>query len=88
MLCQIFGETVVDLTSLNVYSVKYCPRRKAMSDLSKLNQLLKSKTDVILKLTDPIAVQKLSEEIQKIKAEISRQQKLAWEEKNERLDWD
>lgn len=59
-----------------------------MSDLYKLNQLLKSKLDARSKTNDQDITKKLTEEIQKIQAEISRQQKIAWEEKHERLNWD
>lgn len=59
-----------------------------MSDLHKLNQLLKSKQEARNKATDVESQIKLTEEIEKIRKEISRQQRVAWEEKHERLDWD
>lgn len=59
-----------------------------MSDLYKLNQLLKSKQEARNKATDIETQIKLTEEIEKIRKEISRQQRVAWEERHERLDWD
>jgi hypothetical protein len=59
-----------------------------MSDLNRLNQLLKSKQEARSKATDNETQIKLTEEIETIRKEISRQQRIAWEERHERLDWD
>ena len=59
-----------------------------MSDLNRLNQLLKSKQEARSKATDNETQIKLTEEIETIRKEISRQQRIACEERHERLDWD
>lgn len=59
-----------------------------MSNLNKLNQLLKSKLELKDNTTDAQILASLHEDIGNIRKEISRQQRIEWEEKHERLGWD
>lgn len=59
-----------------------------MSNLHKLDQLLKSKLELKAVATDEQVLAALNEDIGKIRKEISRQQRIEWEEKHERLGWD
>ena len=59
-----------------------------MSNLHKLDQLLKSKLELKAVTTDEQVLAALNEDIGKIRKEISRQQRIEWEEKHERLGWD
>jgi predicted HD phosphohydrolase len=59
-----------------------------MSNLHKLDQLLKSKLELKAGTTDEQVLAALNEDIGKIRKEISRQQRIEWEEKHERLGWD